>query len=117
MSQRRESGNRPAGGEEGSVLLKNEAGILPSPAQVKLSPSLGLRQRLPRHGPLTASARRLQATNRPSVACTPITPLDAITTRLAQDAIPLFLITAVTWPQCYHSANADIAIVFGYYVR
>jgi len=102
--------------EEGSVLLKNEAGILPlSGSGITIAVIGPTASNTPTNG---VSAETVCAYRRPGVPCTPVAPLDAITARAALDGKNVVfdngsdLDAAATT-----AANADIAIVFGYYTE
>ncbi len=99
---------------EGSVLLKNQGGILPLGGQGKTIAVIGPTASITPTGGVSAAS--VCAYTNPSVPCTPIAPLDAITARAAQDGnTVVFNNGSVLTAAATTAASADVAIVFGYY--
>jgi len=119
--------------EEGSVLLKNEAGILPlsgtgktiavigptasnTPVEVHNTYGGGGGFGGPPPETIEVSAESVCAYVRPGVPCTPVAPLESITARAAEDGnTVVFNNGSDLTAAAETAAEADVVIVFGYY--
>lgn len=100
--------------EEGSVLLKNQDGILPLSGSGKTIAVIGQTASNTPTGGISAAS--VCAYTRPGVPCTPVAPLDSITERAAQDGnAVVFDNGSDLTSAAATAAGADVAIVFGYY--
>lgn len=101
--------------EEGSVLLKNDDGVLPLDGDAASIAVIG-----PTAANTAATddidASSVCFTIRPSVPCTAVAPLDAITARAADSgATVTYDAGADLAAAAATAADADVAVVFGYY--
>ncbi|MBK9715076.1 MAG: glycoside hydrolase family 3 C-terminal domain-containing protein [Kouleothrix sp.] len=100
--------------QAGSVLLKNQGGILPLSGSGKTIAVIG--PTASNTATSGISAASVCAYTAPSVPCTPVAPLTGITTRAAQDGnTVVFNNGSDTAAAATTAAGADVAIVFGYY--
>lgn len=100
--------------EEGAVLLKNANGILPLTGSGKTIAVIGQTAAITATGGISAGS--VCGPTQPSVACTPVAPLDAITARAAQSGnTVVYNNGSDTAAAAAVAAGANVAIVFGYY--
>ncbi|MFI6512363.1 glycoside hydrolase family 3 C-terminal domain-containing protein [Streptosporangium sp. NPDC050855] len=107
--------------EEGGVLLKNEAAVLPLTGQRRTIAVIGpTASRTPTNGvsaSTVCSATWLMPPGGPYVDCpNPVAPLDAITARAARDGGRVVFDDGSDPARAARvAASADVAVVFGYY--
>lgn len=103
--------------EEGSVLLKNEDGILPFDSSISSIAVIGPTAAITETNGVNAETAC--GTSRPAADCSNIeTPLVGITARAALDGISVIYDNGSDLVAAAETAvSADIAIVFGYYTQ
>ena len=99
--------------EEGSVLLKNN-GLLPLSGTGQTIAVIGPTASTTPTGGISAAS--VCSTTAPNVPCSPTAPLDSITARAAADGNTVVFDTGADLAAATATAaDADVAIVFGYY--
>jgi beta-glucosidase len=103
--------------EEGAVLLKNEEGILPLDGSLNTIAVIGPTAAITETNGVNAETAC--GPSRPGADCSRVeTPLDGITARAAMDGINVVFDDGSDLSSVADTAaNADIAIVFGYYTQ